>query len=566
MRILQWNPLKQTTNKNPYKKNQLGVNLLMIRVLKNNTNTLVYIYIKYSEVFSNCLLVYLFNRTTHIKFLIREMAGFIAVIHQSLSNLNLLSNNSNDLYLNSRNIMDLFRSLEYSRDYSEFSMLTLDGEEHDPLKDHPLNSYAIVNLINRLNYLSSNKEMSNLIDLAYNKEYSLFIEKILSSIPNNKPLFDIWNSEKGILTNLMENSSDLPKANILHNCLFIVSDMDSFLNNVRAKGYNINAGSQAWRGQINSLWHSLTHFDLDFRNSLFNHYLHHYNKRNTSKYIPKAKFSFHNIHRNIGSVRWYTTRSSILNSNRCFATHNNLCNIKLYSPKNLNRKKILPIFPVYITLRTETSVTNSIYNYLHLQKKPIIITFSYAELQNVEFFISGVTNKITKGFFYAVIVKVRFKQDDKNEDNNYCMAGNNFGFDYKDENYITNLIFLQENVKSRMKDVIEVYELTFKKIVHLQVIFKQIESKFLNDLAYDDENLNLEDKQLLKTQVKKLPLTTDDNILDILITDVHINNGIFTVVNFDNKGNIINFIEMVNVQNNILSLIRSKKKTYYFRR
>lgn len=43
----------------------------------------------------------------------------------------------------------------------------------------------------------------------------------------------------------MEETSELPKPNILHNCLFIVSDRDSFLNNVRAKGYNINEGPQA---------------------------------------------------------------------------------------------------------------------------------------------------------------------------------------------------------------------------------------------------------------------------------------------------------------------------------
>lgn len=51
-------------------------------------------------------------------------------------------------------------------------------------------------------------------------------------------------------------------------------------------------------------------FDFDFRNSLFHHHKHHYGLGNTSINIPKGKFSFRNIHKNIGSVRWYTTRSS----------------------------------------------------------------------------------------------------------------------------------------------------------------------------------------------------------------------------------------------------------------
>lgn len=52
----------------------------MVRVLKNNTNTLVYNYIKYPEVFGICLLVYLFIRTKHSNFLTKEIGGYLAVI------------------------------------------------------------------------------------------------------------------------------------------------------------------------------------------------------------------------------------------------------------------------------------------------------------------------------------------------------------------------------------------------------------------------------------------------------------------------------------------------------
>ena len=58
----------------------------------------------------------------------------------------------------------------------------------------------------------------------------------------------------------------------------------------------------------------LSNFDLDYRNNLFYHnrYHYNYNNKNISKPIlllPRDKFSFNNIHMNLGPVRWYSTRT-----------------------------------------------------------------------------------------------------------------------------------------------------------------------------------------------------------------------------------------------------------------
>lgn len=235
-----WDSVKAVNKSKSIEKNQSGVNVLMIRVLKGKTNTLVYNYIKYPYIFTRCLLAYLLHRTDDTNFLSREMGGYIGVIDENIADEYV--NITDALSLNS----DLIRGFLYNLDDpNQNPSLNLDHDRFSVIKDHPFNSFAFINLINCMNYLSNTQDMSNLLELAYNKDYYLFIEKILSSIPNNKSSLDIWDSEKGFITFLMDESSKSLKPNILHSCLFIVSDKDSFLSNIRAKGYNINEGPQA---------------------------------------------------------------------------------------------------------------------------------------------------------------------------------------------------------------------------------------------------------------------------------------------------------------------------------
>jgi hypothetical protein len=49
---------------------------------------------------------------------------------------------------------------------------------------------------------------------------------------------------------------------------------------------------------------------MDFRSSLYNHSLYHVKKGTVSHRfaLDKSKFSFRNVHMNLGNVRWYSTR------------------------------------------------------------------------------------------------------------------------------------------------------------------------------------------------------------------------------------------------------------------
>lgn len=52
---------------------------------------------------------------------------------------------------------------------------------------------------------------------------------------------------------------------------------------------------------MNSL---LSNWDLDFRESMYEHYMYRLNKGNINIDVPKKRFSFNNIHLNLGKVRW----------------------------------------------------------------------------------------------------------------------------------------------------------------------------------------------------------------------------------------------------------------------
>ena len=73
---------------------------------------------------------------------------------------------------------------------------------------------------------------------------------------------------------------------------------------------DVNQGPQAWRGQSDSLSNAIQAIDYDFRNSMNRHNQYHVNVGNIPRnsLIGRSKFSYQNIHLNIGNVRWYSTK------------------------------------------------------------------------------------------------------------------------------------------------------------------------------------------------------------------------------------------------------------------
>jgi hypothetical protein len=86
--------------------------------------------------------------------------------------------------------------------------------------------------------------------------------------------------------------------NTIFNFIFIVKDFNKLLEGL--KNLNVNAGSQKYRGQVDSLGYRISVIDLHFRESMYKHVL----RLSNNKFNKPELFSFNNIHINIGNVRW----------------------------------------------------------------------------------------------------------------------------------------------------------------------------------------------------------------------------------------------------------------------
>jgi len=93
-----------------------------------------------------------------------------------------------------------------------------------------------------------------MLDLAVRLEFSSFYDYVIPSF-----CFD-----KGGLEVIYPN-------NLINSLVFVVEDLNIFKESIIAKGYNINAGVQSLRGEVNALLSLLNCIDKDFRYSLFNH-------------------------------------------------------------------------------------------------------------------------------------------------------------------------------------------------------------------------------------------------------------------------------------------------------
>ncbi len=153
-------------------------------------------------------------------------------------------------------------------------------------------------LINTLIIHSDYTRMSTLIDLAFNKDYLLFLNEVLDTSDNYNDFF------KGLNKDI-----DTEPINIINGCLFVVKELDPLIKLIKQKNYNVNTGPQSLRGQINSISSSLSVLDMDYRDSLYNHHSHHVLSGNlhSSQRLNKNKFFYNNIHMNLGGVRWYST-------------------------------------------------------------------------------------------------------------------------------------------------------------------------------------------------------------------------------------------------------------------
>lgn len=278
-------------------KDNKGIYLIMFRVLNNNSNVLVYNYLYYPIEFMECLKYYLIYKDKSNHPFFKEWGDYLSIIDPRLFDKVFISDfdgffEGEYKYKNSNHNNLL---LSYEIDYIYNKLLYLYNLDVKSISD-------IFNLINRLIYLTNVNDMPNLLDLAYKKNYFKFMFEILGQ--------DICNAirNKIILPNDEEYANSI---SIINGCLFIVNDLNLFLNSIKDKGLNVNGGPQRYRSQVNSINSFLNCFDTDFRNSIYNHNQIHIKKGlNNKLYLGRNLFTFNNIHMNMGSVRWYSTYKS----------------------------------------------------------------------------------------------------------------------------------------------------------------------------------------------------------------------------------------------------------------
>ena len=270
-------------------KNPLGLYLVMFRLLNVKTGVIVYNYIYYPSFFKDVLLLYIFSKTKDEIYngVTREWGDFLSVIDYNIfygEEENIDNKNNEKLVVSflDPTLKDLLVMLNTSELFAADI------------------SY-ILYLINRLIYVGDGKDMFNIISSASKKDYVGFIKEILGTIPNHDLLMN-----KVLHGKIKLKSKSI---SMINSCLFLVHDLDKFIKGLKDKGLQVNCGPQSQRGENNSIINFLNCLDTDFRFALYNHHKHHTLNRNPKvKYLLDLnKFSFRNVHMNIGNVRYYST-------------------------------------------------------------------------------------------------------------------------------------------------------------------------------------------------------------------------------------------------------------------
>jgi hypothetical protein len=117
---------------------------------------------------------------------------------------------------------------------------------------------SLFDMTNNLSHISY--DTATLMDLAVKRDYLGFLNVI-------------YNNRYNDMFKQVIHDDPLGKVPIVNSCLFVVNDLNKFLEDIRKKGYNINGGPQ--KSKTNSLNSFLSSVDTDFRESLYFHNCYH---------------------------------------------------------------------------------------------------------------------------------------------------------------------------------------------------------------------------------------------------------------------------------------------------
>ena len=239
----------------------------------------------------------IYNYTQYNKLFFDLFYGYIIDLQYSMINDNIITLGSNYLFCIDEKLV-VNNRLNNIRDFvsKKFDI---------PERARYLKLFNFINLCKlaiRGNILCINNiYMSMMISCLVNeKDYLLLdiLHKEYGKV-NNK---SIWNE----ITEARRKIYDI--YNPLSRFIFVVSDLKDLIHTIKNEDKelkSVNTGSQKFRGSTSYLNNILSRLDKDFRDSMYNHNLLYRDPIG----LPENKFSFKNIHMNLGSVRWYSSNN-----------------------------------------------------------------------------------------------------------------------------------------------------------------------------------------------------------------------------------------------------------------
>ena len=250
--------------------------VVMIRVLNKESRSLVYNYISYSSFFWHTYGYNIYNRNGLLGFAYKEPGSLLTMFESSLES---------NMYENK-----LLMTPQMSK--MDAALVALSSD-----KSYITQNIAIFTFLKRICFVSDINRMAFLVSLILDKNYKDLIKETLNSLNCYDKLIEAYNEEETI--------------NLINNSLFVVKDLNKFVLAIKNYNYNINTGPQQHRGHINSINSSLSMLDSEYRNNLYLHHKYHVVNSyiNTNFILNREKFSFRNIHSNLGGVKWYSTKS-----------------------------------------------------------------------------------------------------------------------------------------------------------------------------------------------------------------------------------------------------------------
>lgn len=261
------------------KKDEKSLYLVCFRhVRNNNEDVLIYNYINYHPLFTIPMLYFILADRSYGK-TTSEMGNLLFLINK-------------DLFINdSENNKALHKVGDLLNDNNN-RIIKQNFLEHK-IKDY---KHALTTM-HELNLCCSNDKLLNLLTLAFKQKNHDFVKEV----------YKTQNTDIKWEINSNDNGDSNVQNNIINGCVLLTDDLNSLVEKLKAKGFNINQGPQRLRGQNNTAMHTLDLLDIDFRDALYYHCMYHYQYMgNITKdlFLSKDKFSYSNIHIRCGYVRY----------------------------------------------------------------------------------------------------------------------------------------------------------------------------------------------------------------------------------------------------------------------